>query len=202
MQGQRYGCSLKHRRIPNDILPHHLSEDCSRGCGESVAFSYRNRVWNCFINSWALEEIVLSSLPSTPRATQKCRTRWCNCWSGADCVPFEWRTRCHWCVRWGTSGVLWAGVIAPNHWRPWTTHVESQLTSQSMAPGRQMPHVTGKFSRLRRMAGNKWCPTERLCGPGNHRCPRAIWSLSPANATIANASHCAVSAFSLVKFVC
>ena len=34
-------------------------------------------------------------------------------------------------------------------------HVESQLPSQSMASGRQMPHATGTSSRLRRMGGNK-----------------------------------------------
>jgi len=50
--------------------------------------------------------------------------------------------------------------------------------------------------------GRKQIVSLRLCGPGNHRCPTAVWHLSPANATIANAAYCPASAFSLVKFVC
>ena len=40
---------------------------------------------------------------------------------------------------------------------PRTIHFESQLPSQNMVSGRQMPQVTGKSSRLGRMGGNKWC---------------------------------------------
>ena len=57
--------------------------------------------------AWRMRRVSASS----PRATLRCRTRWCSCWSGAVCVSFLWGIRCHWWVWWGTSDILWVGEV-------------------------------------------------------------------------------------------
>ena len=135
--------------------PHHFWEDCTRSCGQSFGISCLNRVWHCGSSfaghgkksCWAvfLQHPELLNGVGRDGAIAEVEQYICHLYGAPH-------------VTGGCDEARWAFFGLGSMESPLTpSNYTCREPITSMASGRQMPYVTGKSSRLRRMGGNKWC---------------------------------------------
>ena len=157
--------------------PHHLSEDCTPSCGESAGFSCCNRCdtvssfaghgkescWAVLIHHPELlkgvgrdgaiaevEQFVchMYGAPDVTGGCDKARRAFFELGKSLESLPQSltpWNYTCG------------EPITKPKY--------DFRQTEKKL----QMPHVTGKSSRFRRMGENKWCPKEY-----------AVWARKPS----------------------